>query len=1006
MSGARPVSPPTPPEVRREVPREAFRPAPQPASAPLTASRRGVLILAFAAISAGAAVGAAAGALAGALAGTSGLPGFGGTDARALLLAVALGWAALTLVGVLGLRLLWRPPAGFWDRPFLTLAPVARAGYDVTAGLTDAGMLGLAAGLGAAIGFDLGVIAMLGTALAVAAALALATGRDAEGLARAVAGLAPLGPALMAVASARTAVSVLETGAVQPYPWFPFWLAAALAVLGWLVVHRLGAERAARPVAMLWVGLPLAWLLVAALPGPLGPFDPGAEGETLSAAFAALDGRWPWGELQAIRGPWIDAGRALVGLLVLDPTRWGAVAGQQLILGPVLLAGNAALFAWLLGWRWLHAMLATLLACLLDPASGATLILWPPILAALALLLVRATVMRAMLLVGLAAAQVVLVPATIAAAGAVAVTVLLHDVLSGPAADRWRFRRSLLCAGWALPLAVAVVVGSVATDAGRLLLPLALDFDAAGIVDRLAAGGRGPAPNALATFGIVGAALAVIAAAAGWSALAGRRLDPRDWVMVAAGLFALSALPGVLGGDAVGLASAAVVPAAVVAVRLLTVLESASGRAMVGAAIPRLPAVRSPMILGALLVAVAGTAVWSRGTAVADPQTVLRRLRPTVVAAGAHPVLGYAGADVVDPAVLDGWRLLLEGWVAPGGRVLDLSGRPGLFQLLLGYRSTGRFLHAGLAFRPDDQAVLAAGLDRSKPEAVILPTVRDADGIPATVRLHRLSRAVLERYVPVEAFPDGVLLVPRGTELADPGLYARAVVCDWGDAAASPVLEPAAEAPRAWPARTVSGPETVTFRGRLPRAGADVELLVALLDGRPIADEIPKGTPAGDFVMTVQAPRGAGRQIRLAATASDGGLRPIAAGPAIEFEGGAGIEGPPVGAVESREIVTHDGVSLLDRLPVDRLARARLRLVVEDSGPGRRFRLGTRPPWSRSEPGEDIVFGSAAGGRLTVSVGACPQWWGYGDLPLFLWAEDGRPVPVAWELAPAAAGTR
>ncbi|MEQ9321517.1 MAG: hypothetical protein RIF41_20295, partial [Polyangiaceae bacterium] len=79
--------------------------------------------------------------------------------------------------------------------------------------------------------------------------------------------LAPLGPALLAIASARTVVHVVEGAAIQPYPWFPAWLAAALAVPGWALAFRLGAERAARPVAMLWVGLPLVWLLAARLPG-------------------------------------------------------------------------------------------------------------------------------------------------------------------------------------------------------------------------------------------------------------------------------------------------------------------------------------------------------------------------------------------------------------------------------------------------------------------------------------------------------------------------------------------------------------------------------------------------------------------------------------------------------------------------------------------------------------------------------------------------------------------
>ena len=951
-------------------------------SAPLTASRRGGLILVAAALAAAAGVWLALGHV------------DDGLSERVLLLPAALGWGGLTLGLALGARRLWRPRAGLWQRPLLALAPLDRPVYDGIAGLTDAAVLGLAAGLGAALAFDLGALGMLGTALAVMAALAVATGREAEGLARAVAGLAPLGPALLSVASARTAVSVVESGAAQAYPWFPVWLAAALAVLGWTVVHRLGAERAARPVAMLWVGVPLTWLLVADLPGGLGPFDLRIGGETLAAAFVALDGRWPWAELSMIRGPWADAGRALVGMLVLDPTRWGAAAGQQLILGPMVLAGNAALFAWLFGWRWPHAALATLLACLVDPARAGMLLLWAPTLAALALLLVRATVPRAALLVGLAAAQVVLVPAAVTAAAAVVATVVLNDLVGDPAGGR-RFRRTVLCGTWAVPLAAAIAIAVTATEAGRLLRPLALGIDAAGLVDRLDAVDPASAGAALAGLLPAGVALAAIAAVAGWAAVARRPLGPRDWVTLAAGLFALSALPGALGGDPVGLAQAVVVPVAVAAVRLLTVVE---------AAVPHPRAVRCPAVLVGLLVTVVGVAVWPRGGIAVDPETVVRRLRPTVVVDRPHGLLGYAGADAVDPAVFDGWRLLLEGWVAPGGRVLDLSGRPGLFRVLLGYRPVGRFLHAGLAFRAADQQALAAELERARPEAVVLPTERDADGIPATVRLHRLTRAVLERYVPVEAFPDGVLFVPRGTELADPTLYSRVVACDWGEAAATLSLPPPVGEPTEWPARPVSGPETVSFRGRLPApaAGDGLELLVALLDGRPIADEVP-GAADGTFRMTVQVPRGAGPRVRLAAAMADGGLRPIAAGPAIAFEGAPGAEGPAVGTIETREIAVHEGVALLARLPIDRTARARLRLVAEGGDSGRRLHLSDRPPWSRDVVGPAIEFGVPAASRVAVPVAACPQWWGYGDGPLFLWSGDGRPVSVSWELGPEAA---
>lgn len=929
--------------------------------------------------------------------------------ARQFVAMATIGWPLLTAAAVMLLRRLWRPRPGFWSGLVLTLPSIGRAPHDLAAGLTDAALLGLAAGLGAAFAFGFGVAGVVGTATAFVAVLALATGREPDGLARAVAGLAPLGPMLLAVASSQTQVATVDPGAVQAYPWFPAWLAAALAIPGWIVVVRLGAERAGRPVAMLWVGLPLVWLLTATLPGAIGPVDLRAEGETLVAAFAVLDGRQPWAEQSVIRGPWVDAGRALVGMVLLEPSRWGATAGLHLIVLPLWVTGAAALFAWLLEWRWPHAAVATVVAVVLCPVPGSGLILWAPALGALALLLVRATVMRAAALVAILAVQVALVPAAGVAAAAIVVVVALHDSLAGAAPAARRFRRTLLLAIWTV--AAAAVAGGVLVAAGdaRLLQPVLLGFDTAGPIDLGAV--AADAPVATSPFSVLAGVLAliVIAAGAGWAAVARRRPGPRDWVMLAAALFVAAALPGVVGGDALGVLAALAIPAGVVAARFLALVE---------ARVPRPPGVAHPVLTVALLATLVATAVWPSagqpepGTSwrpagfSADPAAIAGRLRPTVIGAGADPRIGYARAGAVDPAVLDGWRLLLEGWVAPGGRVLDLSDRPGLFHWLLGYRPAGRFLHGGLALRRADQEALAAGFERARPEAVILPTVPGADGIPATVRLHRLVPTVLAHYDPVEAFPDGVLYVPRGTDLADPTLHARVVPCDWGDAAGVLAANPAPAMPSGWEARPMSGPETVTFQARLPGAdsGVRAELVVALLDDRPIADEVPGGPniAARRFEMKVQVPRGAGRRVRLAIAAADGSLHPVTAGPEVEFDGETELRGTPAGVVEAREIAVHDGVLQLAPLPVERAARPGVRLELNGGEPGRRYGLGDRPPWSRDRPDAAIRFGSPLGARVVVPLGACPQWWGFGDGPLYLWSEDGRPVPglsLAWYLA-------
>jgi len=383
-----------------------------------------------------------------------------------------------------------------------------------------------------------------------------------------------------------------------------------------------------------------------------------------------------------------------------------------------------------------------------------------------------------------------------------------------------------------------------------------------------------------------------------------------------------------------------------------------------------------------------------------------------VIDAGRWPGLGYARDHAVDQATLDGWTLLLDGWAAPGAPVLDMTNRPALFHLLLGHKPVGRFFHLSMALRRESQEAMIADLDRVRPEVAILPTGRGWDGIPDTVRHYRLSRAVLERYVPVEALPDGVLYARRGSEMASAELSARAVVCDLGHAAGFLALEPPAAAPVPWPAVPVEGPERVVFRGwAADRAtGVPAAAVIALLDGRPIADVVPSiarpdvaaalaapQAAASGFELAVTLPRGGARRVVLAAEAADGRLSRLEAGGGLSFDAPDPADGPSAGVVDARRIEAHQGVLRLEPAPGDATvgdaaARGAARLVLEGGEPGRFYRLADRPPWALRDPDAAIRFGSPRGGRVVVPLGACPQWWGFADRPLYLWPEDGGPA--------------
>ena len=147
---------------------------------------------------------------------------------------------------------------------------------------------------------------------------------------------APITVAGLYGVSESTQVTVTTTGVVHHYPWLPAWLAGgvALALLVWLV---LSLSRATAPSArsaierraLLLIVAPVAvFLFVASLPGPVGLLDSFEEGQLLAGSHLIREGFVPWRDVLLGHGLLFDAGNGLVGIELIDDSRWGSQPGS------------------------------------------------------------------------------------------------------------------------------------------------------------------------------------------------------------------------------------------------------------------------------------------------------------------------------------------------------------------------------------------------------------------------------------------------------------------------------------------------------------------------------------------------------------------------------------------------------------------------------------------------------------------------------------------------------
>ena len=847
--------------------------------------------------------------------------------------------------------------------------------------------------------------------------------------------LAPV--AIVALAGvARSARIVEEDGDVRRLAWLPLWAAVAVAaaLAGGLVVawrRRGGSPDGAAGIeraAVIWIfGSLFVFLLQTSVPSTPGVIDTFHEGEFLAGARLTADGRVPWRDLYGVHGLLQDVLIPLAGFHLFEPTRWGVVAGTQVVLLPAYWAVIWSYVAW-----FVRRSLPLLVVAALAFASGAIphhhlrFVLTPVAFLLLVAVLRRPSVLAVGSFVGLLALQAVLVPETAYAVLAALSAVVLSDIFgegAGPLTHR--FRRTVRCvaAGLAWTAVIAVVLGAAsalgpfveyvrAVSRGHMLtggIPIQWDQ----------VGGRDfPLPVILPVVLVLGS-----------FAYVARMAHVRRRVPLAVfALLAHVAFVGLYYTKFLGRADAHVYQVLGMAV---PVLVAVTGRILLVAGrwapVIRTSAGRTvrPVLVLVLLGGVLGFGP--------DAVDRVRHLPEALEGTGRESSLdrlGYASDDAVDPALLSDLQRLAAGVLGPGDSLYDFTNNPAIFGFLLGgaFDPPTRYYHVSLAIRLDGQEELIEDLEKRRPKLVAYHHRNLGlalwDGIPNQVRHYTLSEYLLRQYRPYGQVGGFLFLVRSDVDvppLSTLGPFDGAVSearpqdavppCAWGAAPQFLETGPLRPLGEVAPAATQA---VKTFRGWAadPRPGRRARMVLAVRGGGVIA-RASVGGERGDvtaddesrltgFELVVRgdnlSPDVFG-SLRVFAVSDDGTTSELPMGAATGIELAATRPSLPGLSVEDERFRAEPGVveghvdSVVDEwiTPYTLDAAQKRRTAAIDLGP-------LRPEAGRLEHDIGSIRSAVtfeptrAVDQFVVPVAACPQWhWGGGTF--YLRTRTGEPPP-------------
>jgi hypothetical protein len=623
--------------------------------------------------------------------------------------------------------------------------------------------------------------------------------------------LAPLTVFGLLGASFATRVSVISTGELRSFRWLPIWV-AALGSLGLLTAVGAHLHRARtandlvkleRKVVAVIGGSVAMFLVVASIPGELGPFSVFEDGQALASVRLATQGLLPWRDFVAAHGLLSDTLLPLVGYILFEASRWGSVAGFTMVLFPLYVVFLYLLFVYLFKDKW--PVLVVSCGLLLSPdiwPPHIRFILLPIVLLLLASVLTKPSLLRIGAFIVVLLGQAILVPEAIFTLPACGSIVFLYEVShfehGRPLAQN--FRRTIGCslagllgmAAFFLFLASQGALGSfvsyyrVAAEVRSLAggIPFEGPFEVTKrpAMDRIAA--IVPPATTLISFWYVVARL--------WKRTPFERAD---WVMGAVAIFAAFYYEKFLSraDSHVYQPYAIALPLLLYIVyRVVAAVERWLQERRLGSVLARY-VTRNP--IGLVLLAVFALNV---------PGLMSRLIRlphqyqATVKQQAWLPSLGYATGGGFDRALYSDLNQVLSAYIRPGDQIFDFANEPGIYYYMLNYRPPTRYYIVNLQMARDAQEELLVGLRAARPKLVVfndtLLGLPAWDGVPNMVRHYDISQYILDNYRPLAMVDGQMLFVDKNVSVPPPsslglrltqplvtdGLLFQAQQCDWG----------------------------------------------------------------------------------------------------------------------------------------------------------------------------------------------------------------------------------
>jgi hypothetical protein len=603
--------------------------------------------------------------------------------------------------------------------------------------------------------------------------------------------------ALYAV-SRSSEVTVLARMNVDRWPWLPLVvpLGGAAAVLSWAAVRLLragggagGTARVERDMVMLVTGPVLLFLLLAQLPGALGRLDVFHEGELLAAARLVSSGLFPWRDLGLVHGPLHDAFSPLLGMGVFEESRWGVVAGFEVLLVPAVVVAFYLLHSRLMRGDWVFLALTPLVLPLLPDAR---FLLLPIGLLLLLGLLKKPSPLRATGLAVLLVVLSILTPEAAPFAVAVSVVLVLFEihyrdretrVISSFPRTLWFALAVLLVAlGWA----VYLISRGAISDFVRHYLTVARGHELTGGI---------PVQWESGILLVLAPVVAVLVFGAFFVVqLRRRRLWVEDWVVAALALFVTFYYRKFLSRadyHIVGVLQVSIPLLLYLGYRVVTQADRFLGDEGRPRSITVLARYRPFSLI--LLV---GLILTSSGTLLKRLDTLPDHFRARAPTEAPAESFGYATDNADLLTRLEDLSTALAALPNPSGQIFDFTNQPAVFHYLLRYQPASRYYHVSMAIRRSSQRELLSEL-RDDPPTIVVTLARDGlpawDEVPNYVRHYEVSDFLFDHYRPVIWAGGSLLLLrndlnlpagwPAGLDLNErpvtEDLYFLGFPCDW-----------------------------------------------------------------------------------------------------------------------------------------------------------------------------------------------------------------------------------